>query len=57
MLAMFLQRHTYNPQRLTLWRCDVGVIQRVDDSGVILAKGQVFYQMGHVNLQKDKFQQ
>lgn len=36
----------------TLWSRDVGVVQRVDDPGVILTEGQVFDQMGHVNLQK-----
>lgn len=47
-------------KRLTLWRCDVCVIQRVDDTGVIFTKRQVFYQMGHVNLHKvrgDRLQQ
>lgn len=38
----------------TLWCCDVGVIQRVDDPWVVLAKGQVSYQMGHVDLQEGK---
>lgn len=42
--------------RLTLWCCDVCVIQRVDDAWVILAKGQVSYQMGHVDLQKEEVQ-
>lgn len=40
---------TMNP--LTLWRCDVRVVQRVHDAGVIFTKRQVFYQMGHVYLQ------
>lgn len=40
--------------RPTLWCCDVSVIQRVDDPWVVLAKGQVSYQMGHVDLQEGK---
>lgn len=38
---------------LTLWCCDVRVIQRVHDAGVIFTERQVFNQMGHVNLQDD----
>lgn len=37
-----------------MWCGDVGVIQRVHDAGVIFTKRQVFYQMGHVNLQDKK---
>lgn len=39
---------------LTLWRCDVRVVQRVHDAGVIFTERQVFYQMGHVYLQDDR---
>lgn len=36
---------------LTLWCCDIRLIQRVHDARVILAKWQVFYQMCHIYLQ------
>lgn len=43
-----------NMKLLTLWCCDVGVVQRVNDAGVIFTERQVFYQMGHVYLQDDR---
>lgn len=51
-IMVFVSRPTEH--RLTLWCCDVCVIQGVDDPWVILAKGQVSYQMGHVDLQKEE---
>lgn len=49
--------HTDNSptmKSLTLWRCDICLVQRVNDAGVIFTKRQVFDQMGHVYLQDDR---
>lgn len=39
---------------LTLWRCDICLVQRVNDAGVIFTKRQVLYQMGHVYLEHNR---